>query len=309
MEEWNSDVDYDVGFEGGFGEKMAADSNMGFHHGGIPASFFNRHAISFHPGALNGAAGMISPVNSVVMNNKTGIVPGGNRSSGGLILDQMPGLKHDTGLAAEWSREEQSILDEGLLIYAAESTIMRYIKIAATLREKTVRDVALRCRWMTKEHGKRRKSEENYIGKKIKDRKEKLTDSSPKTNITPAPQSNMNAYSFLIHHMGHNDRISCEVGGTIRHLLGENAQIFSQITANLTTFKVQDNIDLFCRMRNNITAILNNMRDMPGIMSQMPPLPVSIDEELANSILLSPTTHALMFGLPNGFHLKQEPRF
>lgn len=33
--------------------------------------------------------------------------------------------------------------------YADEPSIMRYIKIAATLRDKTVRDVALRCRWMT----------------------------------------------------------------------------------------------------------------------------------------------------------------
>lgn len=32
--------------------------------------------------------------------------------------------------------------------YADEPSIMRYIKIAATMREKTVRDVALRCRWM-----------------------------------------------------------------------------------------------------------------------------------------------------------------
>lgn len=32
--------------------------------------------------------------------------------------------------------------------YADEPSIMRYIKIAATLRDKTVRDVALRCRWM-----------------------------------------------------------------------------------------------------------------------------------------------------------------
>lgn len=33
--------------------------------------------------------------------------------------------------------------------YADEPSIMRYIKIAAMLRDKTVRDVALRCRWMT----------------------------------------------------------------------------------------------------------------------------------------------------------------
>lgn len=32
--------------------------------------------------------------------------------------------------------------------FGDEPSIMRYIKIAATLRDKTVRDVALRCRWM-----------------------------------------------------------------------------------------------------------------------------------------------------------------
>lgn len=33
--------------------------------------------------------------------------------------------------------------------FANEPSIMKYIKIAASLRDKTVRDVALRCRWMT----------------------------------------------------------------------------------------------------------------------------------------------------------------
>jgi len=33
--------------------------------------------------------------------------------------------------------------------YAEEPSIMRYIKIAALLPDKTVRDVALRCRWLT----------------------------------------------------------------------------------------------------------------------------------------------------------------
>lgn len=32
--------------------------------------------------------------------------------------------------------------------FGNEPSIMRYIKIAALLRDKTVRDVALRCRWM-----------------------------------------------------------------------------------------------------------------------------------------------------------------
>lgn len=32
--------------------------------------------------------------------------------------------------------------------YASENNITKYVKIAASLRDKTVRDVALRCRWM-----------------------------------------------------------------------------------------------------------------------------------------------------------------
>ncbi|XP_022892109.1 uncharacterized protein LOC111406997 [Olea europaea var. sylvestris] len=51
--------------------------------------------------------------------------------------------------------------------------------------------------------------------------------------------------------------------------------------------QLQENIDLFCRARNNINTVLNEMRSMPGIMSQMPPLSVIINEELASSILPS----------------------
>ncbi|KAL6567917.1 hypothetical protein OROGR_001585 [Orobanche gracilis] len=47
---------------------------------------------------------------------------------------------------------------------------------------------------------------------------------------------------------------------------------------------LQENVDLFSRTRNNITTILNDMRNMPGIMSRMPPLPVLLNEDLASSI-------------------------
>ncbi|KAK4851934.1 hypothetical protein QYF36_019598 [Acer negundo] len=95
------------------------------------------------------------------------------------------------------------------------------------------------------------------------------------------------------------------MSGSSRHLFEQNAQAFSQISANLSSLK--DNIELFCRTRNNITSILNDMRNMPGIMSQMPPLLVSINEDLANSILPN-TTQSMMFSIPVGFQLKQEPR-
>ncbi|XP_077247048.1 uncharacterized protein LOC143886806 [Tasmannia lanceolata] len=305
---------------------MAANSNMGFHHGTVPISAFDRQAIMFQSGAINSSTGlipmgnssgmnsaaeMIFPGNSCGMNNMVGVIPSGSSGSG-LLLDTVPGLKHDSGLAVDWSIEEQSLLEKGLAKFSDEPNIMPYVKIAATLRDKTVRDVALRCRWMTKkDNGKRRKPEDPYTGKKMKDRKEKRMDSLSKTNIPPPLQPNMPPNSFVMPQTKHNDRMSYGVpaiGGTTRHLLDENTQIFSQISANLESFKIHENIDLFCRSRNNIMAILNEMRDMPGIMSHMPPLPVPVNEELANLILASSTAQGLMFSSHFGIHLKQDPR-
>ncbi|KAH9323415.1 hypothetical protein KI387_018054, partial [Taxus chinensis] len=105
-------------------------------------------------------------------------------------------LKHDPGLAIEWSMDEQNIIEEGLQQYANESNFVKYIKIAALLPDKTVRDVALRCRWMSKkENGKRRKGDEQNLAKKYKDRKEKFVDPSSKQPVQLVPQSNMATYA------------------------------------------------------------------------------------------------------------------
>ncbi|XP_011624676.1 uncharacterized protein LOC18437674 [Amborella trichopoda] len=262
---------------------MAANSNMGVHH-----SMFNRHAISFGSGAINSSASMSS--------------------------ESSPGLKHDTGLAVEWSIEEQSILEEGLGRLSEESNIMRYIKIAAQLPDKTVRDVALRCRWMTKkENGKRRKPEDTYTGKKLKERKEKMVDSSLRTSIPPVLPYNISPYAYTFQNVDNNKVQSCEVpiiSDTTRHLLEENVRVLHQISSNLANYKIQDNIELFCRTRDNIAAILSDMRTMPGIMSQMPPLTFGINEQLASALLPNTSQlhlQALMFGNP-GLRLKQEPR-
>ncbi|GJN02465.1 hypothetical protein PR202_ga19818 [Eleusine coracana subsp. coracana] len=54
-------------------------------------------------------------------------------------------LRHDPGLAREWTPEEQATLDELLAKYASDAPVIRYAKIAMKLPDKTVRDVALRC--------------------------------------------------------------------------------------------------------------------------------------------------------------------
>ena len=54
-----------------------------------------------------------------------------------------------------WTAEEQAVLEHGLAVFSPEryTSLWRYIKIAANLPAKGVRDVALRVRWMTKRGG------------------------------------------------------------------------------------------------------------------------------------------------------------
>ncbi|CAN1247984.1 hypothetical protein LINPERPRIM_LOCUS6568 [Linum perenne] len=144
-------------------------------------------------------------------------------------------LKHNPGISNDWTAEEQSILEDGLSKYASESNIIRYAKIAMQLQSKTVRDVALRCRWMTKKEFSKRRKEDN-LSRKSKDKK-------------------------------------------------QNAQALGQISSNLSTMQIQENINLLFRTRDNILKIMNNLNDVPEVMKQMPPLPVKLNEELANAIL------------------------
>uniref|UniRef100_A0A1D1Y114 Histone H2A deubiquitinase MYSM1 n=1 Tax=Anthurium amnicola TaxID=1678845 RepID=A0A1D1Y114_9ARAE len=280
---------------------MAADSNMGFHQRMIPSSFYNHHMVSFQskPGSSSSrisptGTNIVGAVNSTSEMIYTGN-PGGDNTSlgipsvnaaGVLHLDPMPGLKHDTGLAVDWSLEEQSLLEKGLVKYFDEPYIMKYIKIAATLQNKTVRDVALRCRWMI----------------------EKQVEFSSRADVVSSQPPNIPACSFMMQHVNGINGISREVSsidGATRLLLEENAQVLCQIENNLDALKLQDNIDLFFHTKNNINTILNRMSEMPGIMSQMPPLPVSTNEEVVDAIFLG-SSQVLMFSTPSsGVHLRQ----
>ncbi|XP_072067237.1 uncharacterized protein [Arachis hypogaea] len=225
---------------------------------------------------LSSSSGMIySPNSSIISSTSNPVISqAGNSSGSSLLLDSVPGLKHDAGLAVEWSVDEQYKLEEGLARYADEPSIMRYIKIAATLPDKTVRDVALRCRWMTR---KRRKSEDHNLGKKVHNRKDKPMDSASKTNMALNPSM----ATYMSRQTDRSQRIIYDgICGPLRKLMEQNAQAFNQITNNLSSYKLQDNIDLFCHTRHNICSILNDMREMPGIMSQMPPLDVTINDDL-----------------------------
>ncbi|CAN4123212.1 unnamed protein product [Withania somnifera] len=304
---------------------MAADSKTGYHHqslsfqtGAIGSSSSEMMLMGNYYGSLGmnfdiknngGGRGILYSGNpSSVINNcgRSSSNPGMSQSgscSSSFLIDSVPGLKHDTGLAVEWTLEEQYKLDEGLIRFSCEPSIMKYIKIAATLRDKTVRDVALRCRWMTRKH---RKQEDYNLGKKVKDRKEKSAEVPVEAGTSSASPLSFIPYPLSSNHCDHGDVTPSAVLLGMRHLLEENNQALNQISANLSAVKLQDNIDLFIRTRNNITTILNDMRNMPGIMSQMPPLPLLLKEELASSVLPS-TTQPLLLASTSGIQLKQEP--
>ncbi|XP_048234474.1 uncharacterized protein LOC8284759 isoform X2 [Ricinus communis] len=118
-------------------------------------------------------------------------------------------LKHNPGISTDWTLEEQAILEDALNQYAAESSVIRYAKIAVQLQNKTVRDVALRCRWMTKkEYSKRRK--EDSLARKSKDKKERVTDPSVKASRFMA-RSNVHPYATSMIPMEYDDGMAYNV--------------------------------------------------------------------------------------------------
>lgn len=207
----------------------------------------------------------------------------GNSGAGTDISATAEMMKHNPGIATNWSAEEQQILEDGLIQFASETTVVRYAKIAQNLPNKTVRDVALRCRWMNKKEISKRRKEDHT--RKNKDKREKVSDPSTKTSHLSNKPVNQ-SYAMPLPVSLDDDGISYKaIGGVTGELLEQNAQAFQQISANFTSYQIQDNINLFCQARENIIKIMNSLKDTPEIMKQMPPLPVKLNEELANSVI------------------------
>ncbi|KAH0748059.1 hypothetical protein KY290_027291 [Solanum tuberosum] len=196
----------------------------------------------------------------------------------------MAALKHNAYLNNEWTPEEQSVLEELLAKYSSDREMHCYVQIAMHLKDKCLRDVIFRCRWMS-QNGKQGSDD---ISRKNKDKKEKLTDVMPKlTNIANQTNASPNAQAILP--MDSDGGIFYQaIGGPIGHLLQQNAQALDQLSANFgAACKIQENINLLLQTQSNIFNVVNNLNDISE-MKRMPPLPVKLNEELANSILQQP---------------------
>ncbi|KAL5214950.1 hypothetical protein ABZP36_004102, partial [Zizania latifolia] len=244
-----------------------------------------------------GANGHPPPASSAAQNGSHSSGGGGGGGGGGGANPSTGGtaaaLRHDPGLAREWSSEEQTTLDELLTKYASDAPVIKYAKIAMKLPDKTVRDVALWCRWMNKKESGKRKKEDHSSTKKSKDKKEKVSDSSSKPLVHIAGRPNVPPYPLPALPVDDDEISSKAIGGPTGELLETNALVLSQISTNLSTMQIQDNISLLCQTRDNILRVLKVLNplinDAPDIMKQMPPLPVKINEELVNSMLPRPT--------------------
>ncbi|MBA0553423.1 hypothetical protein Golob_012608 [Gossypium lobatum] len=189
---------------------MAASANpTGNHQEGSS----NQNVTPSPPPTANGVA-----VNS---NNS-----GGNTSTAAaaaVSADTQSALRHNPGISLDWTPEEQTMLEDLLVKYTSDSTIVRYAKIAMQLKDKTVREVALRCRWMTKkENGKRRK--EDHSARKNKDRREKGTDTSAKSTPHLTTRPNGPSYALPMIPMDNDDGILYE--GLVKTYIREDFTVF-----------------------------------------------------------------------------------
>ncbi|KAG2332201.1 hypothetical protein Bca52824_003381 [Brassica carinata] len=224
-------------------------------------------------------------------------------------------MRYHSGSAMYWSSEEQAILEDGLVRYSSEPSISRYAKIAIELQNtKTIRDVAMRCRWMhNKENKKRRKEDHMVSGRARVDNKE---------IIDMVVASNSATHMFASSHLLREENgITCE-------LLKQNEQLLSQISANLTNLnqistnltslrvkyrsptnlscgkklfyfffsfllQLTENLKLFNKSRDNIRKLLTNLSENAlEQMKHMPPWPEKLrddQDQLLDSIL--PPSH------------------
>ncbi|CAN7103265.1 unnamed protein product [Brassica rapa subsp. narinosa] len=185
------------------------------------------------------------------------------------------GMNHLSGTATNWSSEEQAILEDALLRYSSEpsSSISRYAKIASELQHKTVRDVALRCRWINESIDKVVAS--NSAPHLLREEDGKCFSLS----------QDLKQRDLILN----NKDLFHDNAGVIIELLKQNELFLNQIHTNLTSSSMlKENLKLFCKTRQNIKNLLKNLQEnAPEPMKRMPwPEKLSDDhDELLDSIL------------------------
>ncbi|XP_078167285.1 uncharacterized protein LOC144562035 isoform X1 [Carex rostrata] len=326
--------------------QMASEQNLNY--GLFPSSFCNQNVVSFQtgmvnntslgmvpvttntsmeastsrvggvPATLNASCSLVVPMNSNMIGTSSMMCSSDMSNSPGLVVDQA-NLKYGSSISVDWSPQELAVLRDGLARHGYDDSIMKYIKIAARLPEKTVRDVAMRCKWMMvvctlpkliplllqrRESAKRRKPEQYSPGRKMKGTKDMVVESTLWAMNYP---ENVASQSYIQNNINYTNQISCgdsQIDRAMRQVLEENNQLLSQIANNIATSQTQNNAELFNCTRRNISMMLQIMNQMPGAMSNMPDIPISPNDQLASYIL--PNVNLVNASRTN--QLNEEPR-
>ncbi|KAI7836264.1 hypothetical protein COHA_009854 [Chlorella ohadii] len=171
-------------------------------------------------------------------------------------------------VSLDWTEEEQRALEAGMQRYPPDrfDVVQRYVKIAAMLPRKSVRDVALRCRWtLNQQLLKKRKPGESLV---------------PPAGGLGGAKKPLGAAPGLL-------PPKAPALPPVPMLLESNLTILNEFRSNMADFKVHENTQLLVQFRDNILAIINAMEAMGGVMAQMPQLPVRLNVDLANNFLPS----------------------
>jgi len=197
------------------------------------------------------------------------------------------------GISLEWTDEEQKTLEMLMTKYTPErmDPVQRYVRIASALPRKSVRDVALRVRWTTMQQNMKRRTGEPV----------KVAQGGGPMQQNPMMSMNPCVGTMTTPPMPLQGQDGTQtVDGPVAYLLDANLSILNQFRTNMASFKVHENTQLLVQFRDNILQILHAMDAMGGVMSQLPPLPVRLNVDLANNFLPSrPVGVLAMDGMMN----------
>ncbi|CAK4092901.1 unnamed protein product [Aphanomyces euteiches] len=168
---------------------------------------------------------------------------------------------------AAWSPEELHLLHKGLTEFPSEryDNITRYIKIAATIPDKSIRDVAYKIRSMDKSvvgNNNQLPQQSHMLPAMAQVKRQKV-------------EHNDHGMQPLIPLTIKKETISSE--DSIKKSLQDNANVINSIRANLASGELHHNFPLMAHFRDNCSVILKKLSAM---CSAVPPMSVQIDTSL-----------------------------
>uniref|UniRef100_K3WC33 Myb-like domain-containing protein n=1 Tax=Globisporangium ultimum (strain ATCC 200006 / CBS 805.95 / DAOM BR144) TaxID=431595 RepID=K3WC33_GLOUD len=161
---------------------------------------------------------------------------------------------------AVWSPHEMQIFHRGFAEFPADKydNVTRYIKIAAMLPGKCVRDVAFKAKALSVSQEKMSMNRDHF---------------SKRMKIEPYQETPTLAFPIP---MGGDDPEDAQLNA----LLQDNMVMMNTMRSNLLSGKLDDNKEPMLKFRDNCHTVLNTLGD---ICNSIPPLPVQLDTSLISS--------------------------